>query len=134
MLLVRGRPHPALAGMVSRYVDFEERPGVPADMTEAPGRSVVVIVDLDEGWTVEGECFTSFAGGLYPRPVRVRHEGSARAVQLDVEPTAVRELLGVPAGELRERTVGLEDLLGADAGHLAERLHAAPDTRARFAA
>jgi len=120
--------------MVGRYADFAERTGSPRDMREAPGRSVVVIVDLDAGWTVEGERFGSFAGGLYARPVDVRHEGSARLVQFDLEPPAAQALLGVPAGALAHRTFALDALMGADAGRLAERLAAAPDASARFAA
>lgn len=116
------------------YADFEERTGAPHETGEAPGRGIVVIVDLDAGWTVEGERFGSFAGGLYARPVHVRHEGSARGVQFDLEPPAARALLGVPAGELAERTVALEDLLGPDAARLADRLDAAPTPQARFAA
>jgi AraC-like DNA-binding protein len=134
MRLVRGRPHPALAGLVGGYADFAERTGFPRESGEAPGRGIVVIVDLDAGWTVEGKRFGSFAGGLYARPVRVRHEGSAQGVQFDVEPPAARALLGVPAGELTNATVALEDLLGPEAARLAERLHKAPDSAARFAA
>lgn len=133
MHLVRGRPHPGLAEMVGGYADFAERTGSPKETAEVPGRGVVVIFDLDAGWTVESERFGSFVGGLYARPVRVRHEGSARAVQVDLEPPAVRALLGVPAGEIGQRTVALGDLLGADAARLVERLHAAPDAKARFA-
>jgi AraC-like DNA-binding protein len=133
MRLVRGTPHEALKGLVGEYADFEERAGAPVESGEAAGRGVVVIVDLDQGWTVEGERFGSFAGGLYARPVRVRHEGACRGVQFDLEPPALRRLFGIPAGELSERTVALEDLMGRDAGHLAERLHDAPDARARFA-
>lgn len=133
MYLIRGRPHQALTGLVGGYADFAEHTDGPRETGEAPGRGVVVIVDLDAGWTVEGERFGSFAGGLYARPVRVRHEGSSRGVQFDLEPPAVRALLGVPAGELAERTVGLDDLLGEGAGRLAERLHAAPDAASRFA-
>lgn len=133
MRLVRGRPHPALDGIVGEYADFEERTDTPKESGEAPGRGVVVIVDLDRGWTVEGERFGSFAGGLYARPVRVRHEGACRGVQFDLEPPAVRRLFGVPAGELAELTVGLDDLMGADADRLAERLHDAPDSPTRFA-
>ena len=133
MYLITGRPHHALNGLVGGYADFAERTDGPRETGEAPGGGVVVIVDLDAGWTVEGERFGSFAGGLYARPVRVRHEGSSRGVQFDLEPPAVRGLLGVPAGELAERSVGLEHLLGAGAALLAERLYAAPDARARFA-
>jgi AraC-like DNA-binding protein len=133
MDLDRGLPHPRLRGTVAGYADFGERTGAPRETSEAPGRGVVVIVDLDAGWTVEGERFGSFAGGLYARPVRVRHEGSTRGVQFDLEPPAVRALLGVPAGALGHRTVALDDLMGTDAARLAERLHAAADASARFA-
>jgi AraC-like DNA-binding protein len=131
--LVRGRPHPALRGVVGGYADFAERTDSPRETREAPGGGIVVIVDLDAGWTVEGERFGSFAGGIYARPVHVRHEGSSRGVQVDLEPPAARALLGCPAAELTERTVALDDLLGEDAGRLGERLHAAPDAKARFA-
>jgi AraC-like DNA-binding protein len=134
MRFVRGRPHPALRGVVGGYTEFEEHTGTPYEAGEVPGGGIVVIVDLDDGWTVEGERFGSFAGGLYARPVWVRHEGSCRGVQFDVEPPAARALLGVPAGELSNRTVSLDDLLGPDARRLAERLHGAPDPEARFAA
>jgi len=130
--LVRGRPHPALRGFALEYADFADRPGVPQETQEAPGGGVVVIVDLDAGWSVEGERFGSFAGGLYARPVRVRHEGTARGMQFDLEPTAVRALLGVPAGELGHRTVALDDLLGPDAARLAARLHEARSSSERF--
>jgi AraC-like DNA-binding protein len=68
------------------------------------------------------------------RPVRVRHEGSARGVQVNLEPTALRRLTGIPGAELCERTVALEDLFGREAALLAERLHGLPDPAARFAA
>ena len=133
MHLVTGRPHPELAGLVTRYADFAQRSARPQETREAATAGIVVIVDLDAGWTVEGERFGSFAGGVYARPVRVRHEGSAAGVQLDLEPTAARALLGVPAGELANRTVGLADLLGARAEGLAERLHWAGGPGERFA-
>ncbi|MBV9681185.1 MAG: helix-turn-helix domain-containing protein [Solirubrobacterales bacterium] len=130
--IVRGRPHPALAGLVKGYADFAERADGPRETGGVPGRCVVVIVDLDTGWTVEGERFGSFAGGLYARPVRVRHEGSSAGVQIDLEPPSVRTLLGVPAGELAQRTVGLEALLGDEAERIGERLHGARSAAARF--
>jgi len=134
MHLVRGHPHRALAEMVGGYADFAERTNRPKETGELPGRSVVVIVDLEAGWTVEGARLGSFAGGLYARPVLVRHEGVARGVQFDLEPPAVRALLGVPAGELAQLTVSLEELLGADARRFAECLDAADGPRQRFAA
>lgn len=133
MHLIRGRPHPELAGLVGGYADFAQRAAGPVETREAANAKIVVIVDLDGGWTVEGERFRSFAGGLYARPVRVRHEGSAAGVQIDLEPVAARALLGVPAGELSGRTVGLEDLLGRRADRVAERLHGAAGPAERFA-
>ena len=81
MHLVRGRPHPQLTGLIAGYADFSQTAAGPVERSEAATARIVVIVDLEDGWTVEGERFGSFAGGLYPRPVRVRHEGSAAGVQ-----------------------------------------------------
>jgi AraC-like DNA-binding protein len=131
--LVRSRPHPELTGLVGGYADFSQRSTGPVESREAANAKIVVIVDLDAGWTVEGERVRSFAGGLYARPVRVRHEGSAAGVQIDLEPVAARALLGVPAGELANRTVGLESLIGARADEVAERLHGAAGAAERFA-
>lgn len=125
-------PDRRLAGVVSRYVDFSGRSTGPEEMLEGPGHSVTVLIDLDRGWTVEGDRHRSFVGGLYARPVRVRHEGSFRGVQFDVEPPAVRAIFGVPARELLQTTVGLDQLLGSDAERWVQRLHDAPDAAARF--
>ncbi len=133
MELQLAAPDRRLAGIAGRYVDAAARPGAPETTAELPGRSLVVIIDLDDGWTVDGRRYGSFVGGLYDRPVHVGHGGGYRCVQLDLEPTALRRLTGVPAGALAAETVALEDLLGPEAHRLAERLHDAPDARARFA-
>jgi AraC-like DNA-binding protein len=134
MRLVRGIPHPGLRSVVSDYADFSQRTDGPLETAEAATAGLVLIVDLDRGWSVEGEPFGSFLGGVYLRPVRVRHEGSAAGVQVNLEPLALRRLTGIPAGELWERTVGLDDLFGPGAALLAERLYELPDAQARFAA
>jgi AraC-like DNA-binding protein len=134
MRLVRRLPHPGLRGVVGDYADFEQRADGPVETAEAAGAGLVLIVDLDRGWAVEGERFGSFVGGIYMRPVRVRHEGSAGGIQINLEPPALRRLTGVPAGELWERTVGLEDLFGRKAALLAEQLYGLSDPAARFAA
>ena len=133
MHLVRGRPHPELTGLVGGYVDFSQSAAGPVETREVATAKIVLIVDLDDGWTIEGERYRSFAGGLYPRPVTVRHEGSAAGVQIALEPVAARGLLGIPAGELANRTVGLEALLGRRADEVAERLHGATGAAERFA-
>jgi AraC-like DNA-binding protein len=120
--------------VVSDYADFTQRSDGPVETREAATAGIVLIVDLDHGWAVEGDGFRSFVGGIYMRPVRVRHEGSARGVQVNIDAPALRRLTGVPAGELCERTVGLEDLFGdRDAELLAEELFDLADSRARFA-
>src|SRR3954447_3325822 len=134
MRLVRCLPHPGLRGLIGDYADFEQRADGPVETGEAATAGIVLIVDLDQGWSVEGDRFGSFVGGVYLRPVRVRHEGSARGVQVNLEPAAVRRLTGVPAGELWERTVRLENLFGREAVLIAEQLYELPDSRARFAA
>jgi AraC-like DNA-binding protein len=133
MHLDAAAPDRRLTDAVSRYVDFSGRSDAPEEMLEAPGHAVTVLIDLDRGWTVEGERHRSFVGGLYARPVRVRHEGSFRGVQFDVEPPAVRAVFGVPARELLQTTVGLDQLLGPDAERWVQRLYDAPDAAARFA-
>lgn len=126
-------PDRRLADVATRYVDFHGRSAAPEEMLEAPGHAVTVVIDLDRGWTVEGDRHRSFVGGLYARAVRVRHEGSFRGVQFDVEPPAVRAIFGVPARELLQTTVGLDQLLGPDAERWVQRLYDAPDAAARFA-
>lgn len=126
-------PDRRLADVASRYVDFGGRSAAPEETLEGPGHAVTVVIDLDRGWTVEGERHRSFVGGLYAHAVRVRHEGSFRGVQFDIEPPAVRAIFGVPASELSETTVGLDQLLGADAERWVQRLYDAPDAAARFA-
>lgn len=124
-------PDPRLRGLVRDYTDFAQWAGSPVVTNETPIAGLVVIVDFEAGWTVEGERFGSFAAGLYGGPTTVRHEGVARALQINVSPLAARSLLGCPAGELGGRTVGLEDVLGPDALRLGDALHAAPDARRR---
>lgn len=125
------QPDPRLRHLVRRYTDFAQRADGPVVTSETPIAGLVLIVDLEAGWTVEGKRFGSFAAGLTDGPTRVRHEGVSRAIQIDLSPLAARSLLGVPGGELGGLTVELDDVLGSEAGRLAEALHAAPDARSR---
>ena len=134
--LVTSDPDPRLRDHVRGYQDFRERTAAPLARRELASPDVVVIVDLDAGWHVgdgDGEHLRSFAGGAADAPTTVGHDGSARAVQVDLTPAGARALLGVPPGELGRTVVRLEDLLGPDAARLAEQLHDAPSSAARFA-
>ncbi len=132
-VLVRHAPDPALRGAVRGYWDFEQRADGPVQTRETPTAGLVVIIDLEAGWTVQGERFGSFAAGLTDGPTTVRHEGTARAIQVDLSPLAGRALLGVPGGELAGQPAELGDLVGGEAGFLVERLAEAPGTAARAA-
>jgi len=117
--------------LVRGYADFEQIAEEAVQTRETPIAGLVVLVDLADGWKVEGERFGSFAAGMTDGPTTVRHEGVAKAIQIDLSPLAARALLGVPGGDLAGVTVELNDLLGREADLLVERLREAPDAEAR---
>ena len=67
--------------------------------------------------------------GPATREVLVDIPAGAAAVGVRFGPGAAGAALGVPAHELRDRTVALEDVWGSEAGELAERLAGAPRAR-----
>lgn len=124
-------PDPRLRPVVRRYADFSQRADGPVQTRETPIAGLVVLIDLEAGWSVEGERFDSFAAGLTDGPTTLRHEGAARAVQVDLSPLGARALLGVSAGDLAGLTVELEDLLGPESDRLVARLREAPNAATR---
>jgi AraC-like DNA-binding protein len=74
----------------------------------------------------------SFVAGVTDGPVLVGHGGSARCLQVDLTPLGARRILGVPMGELANRTVPIEDVLGRLGSGLVQRIGDAPSWRARF--
>ncbi len=94
---------------------------------------MVVILDFDRGWDVDGARLRSFASGLYARPALVAHDGAAHSLQVDLTPLGARRLLGVPLHELADRAVPLDALLGRDADRLVDALATAPGWKRRFA-
>ena len=63
----------------------------------------------------------------------VSHAGTARCLQVDLAPLAARRLLGVPMGELANRSVDLGDVMGPAAAELAERIDCAGTPERAFA-
>lgn len=136
-----GTPHPALRGVVMRYEGYAERAAGPVTFRELPCTYTPVIIDLDAGWSVadgrRAECapvrLGSFVAGLTDGPVLVRHDGSARCLQVDLTPLGARRLLGPPMSELANRSVPIEDVLGRWGHELVQRVGEAPDWSTRFA-
>ena len=129
-MLIRRTPAPALRGRVTSYYGFAESTGTPLRRREGPGVDVVVIFTLEEHWLINDERHTSFVAGLHEAQVTTEHPGRSLGLQVNVDPTAARALVGLPLHELANRTVPIEDVLGE--AFLVERIEAARDWDARF--
>jgi len=133
-----GTPHPALRGVVLRYEGYSERTAGPVTFRELPATFVPIILDLDPGWTVlhrgqvEPLRLGSFVAGVTEGPVLVRHDGSARCLQVDLTPHGARRLLGVPMSELANRSVPIDAVLGSFGRDLVQRVGEAPTWPMRF--
>ena len=135
-----GTPHPALRGVVLRYEGYAERATGPVTFRELPCTYTPVIIDLDAGWSVaDGRTESapirlgSFVAGLTDGPVLVRHEGSARCLQVNLTPLGARRLWGLPMSELANHSVPIQDVLGRWGHELVQRVGDAPDWATRFA-
>lgn len=141
MAAIAGTPHPSLQGVVLRYEGFRQTSAQPVLFRELPCSFVPIILDLDQGWSVAhrehvGSAplrLDSFVAGVTDGPVLVGHGGSARCLQVDLTPLGARRILGVPMGELANRTVPIEDVLGRSGAGLVERVGNAPSWQERFA-
>ena len=136
---VAGEPHPSLRGTVLRYQGYEERTAGPVTFRELPCTFVPIIIDLDAGWSVAHRQHAvplrlgSFIAGVTDGPVLVRHDGSARCLQVDLTALGARQLLGMPMCELANETVPIDDVLGPFGRDLVQRVGDAPDWPTRFA-
>ena len=136
---VAGEPHPSLRGTVLRYQGYEERTAGPVTFRELPCTFVPIIIDLDAGWSVAHRQHAvplrlgSFIAGVTDGPVLVRHNGSARCLQVDLTALGARQLLGMPMCELANETVPIDDVLGPFGRDLVQRVGDAPDWPTRFA-
>jgi AraC-like DNA-binding protein len=103
-----------------------------------PSRHLTLVVELAAPLRVSGLSGSVAAhgvvGGLHTTPALIDASLPQEGVQYALTPWGAQALLGLPAAELRGRTVDLEDLLGgAVAGDLVERLVDAADWGRRFA-
>ncbi len=132
-------PHPvpaSLRPLVTTAVGYRA-PAYPAGVHRGlPSRHLTLVVEMLEPLTVRGLGATVRAhgvvGGLHTVPALIDAGRPQEGVQYGLSPLGARVLLGVPAGELRDRAVGLETLLGPDAARLVERMAATSHWSARF--
>ena len=69
----------------------------------------------------------SFIAGVTDGPVLVRHDGSARCLQVDMTALGARQLLGMPMCELANESVPIDAVLGRFGRDLVQRVGEAPD-------
>lgn len=127
-------PHPALRGLVTRYIGYSQDDVTLAVHRGLPSRHVTLIVSLEQPirFADAAASWPALVAGLHTSPAYLAQDRVQRGVQVELDPLGVRALLGVPAAELSGRVVDLADL-GRAWGALPARLHEAPDWAARFA-
>lgn len=134
-----GRPAPALAGLVDRYLGYRIEGHPPGIHRGLPSRhlalniSLTDPIDLTDLPAQAAGRFAAPLGGLHAAPVTIAHDGNQVGVSIDVTPLGARRLLGVPAGELASLVVDLGDVLGPAADELRERLVLSDGWDERFA-
>ncbi len=134
------RPHPALRGLVSRYLGYRQHGVTLAVHRGLPSQHVTLIVSLAEpvrllemtGSDQRPAALRGFAGGLHTGPALIGQDRDQAGVHLELSPLGVRTLLGVSGPELSGRVVDLADLPRPELALLPERLNAAQGWAARF--
>ncbi|MUL43733.1 AraC family transcriptional regulator [Streptomonospora sp. PA3] len=112
----RGLPSPYLTFIITLNTPVVE--GSTADEALGPGASRLDVV----------------TAGLHTAPSYIAQSPGQAGVQLAVYPLAARRILGMPAGELAERSHDGTDVLGRAIGELRDRMIEAPDWDSRFLA
>jgi AraC-like DNA-binding protein len=106
---------------------------------QLPCTFVLVIIDLDAGWSVAHRehaaplRLDSFVAGVTDGPVLVGHDGSARCLQVDLTPLGARQLVGLPMSELANQSVPIDAVLGRFGRDLVQQVGDAADWPTRFA-
>jgi AraC-like DNA-binding protein len=134
------RPHPALRGLVSRYIGYRQH-GVTLDVHRGlPGRHITVIISLAAPIRLIGmpgsdqlpDRWQGLVGGLHAGPALIAQDRDQAGLHLELNPLGVRTLLGVPSAELTRRVIDLAELPRPELATLPDRLRTAPGWARRF--
>jgi AraC-like DNA-binding protein len=132
-----GRPHPALARHVVRYLGYREHSTTPVRRRQAPAGSCPLILGLGPPIRLYGPAgpsvAASFLAGMHDGPVLTEFVGHQHGLQVDLSPLGVFALLGRPMTDLTNVTPQLTELDVPDLACLPARLAEAPDWPHRFA-
>lgn len=133
---VRGRPHPALAGLVLGYSGYHECSPVPRRRRQAPTGSCTLILSLDPAIRLYGPAGPvvrrSFLAGMHDVAVHTEFTGAQTGVQVDLTPLGAHVLLGGRMSELTNQVPGLDELGVRELAAVAARLGDDPGWRDRF--
>jgi AraC-like DNA-binding protein len=134
---VLGRPHPALAAHVLRYLGYREFSATPVQRRQAPGGSCTLILNLGPPIRLHGPAGpsapASFLAGMHDGVVHTEYTGRQHGLQVDLSPLGVFALLGRPMPELTNVAPALTELDDPALAGLPERLRDAPGWPQRFA-
>lgn len=132
-----GRPHPALARYVVRYLGYREHSSTPVRRRQTPGASCTLIISLGPRIRLHGPAGpsvpASFLAGMHDGPVLTEFVGHQHGVQVDLGPLGVFALLGRPMPELTNVAPQLTELDVPELADLPARLAETPGWPRRFA-
>lgn len=127
-----------LAPLVPRCIGYRYEGFAPGIHRGLPSPSVTLVISLGAPLTLtppgadDVVAHQALVGGLHTEPAVIVHDGTQYGLQMDLPPTAIRALFGMPASELTNHVVALSDILQS-ADELIERLAAAPGWGEKFA-
>jgi AraC-like DNA-binding protein len=132
-----GRPHPALARYVVRYLGYREHSSTPVRRRQAPAASCTLIISLGPQIRLHGPAGpsvpASFLAGMHDGPVLTEFVGHQHGLQVDLTPLGVYALLGRPMPELTNVAPQLTELDVPELAGLPDRLAGEPGWAGRFA-
>ncbi len=137
--MVSRSPAGRLRGYVLGYQGYVEHATSFPRRIEAPAPVVPLIISFGPAYRVSGPggrglpaALSSFVAGLYESYALVEATGLGSGLQINFTPLGARRFLGLPMGELTNRSVGMDELCGAAGRTFVEQLAALPGWADRF--